>query len=82
MVLKKSATPLITIHEPKYHTTDVDLSDHYPISVHFSDLNIISYNLQFMPMLIGVKGKNNLNDLKNAVVAISDFLINNDADIC
>lgn len=82
MVFKKSELPLITIHEPKYPNTHFDLSDHYPITVNFTELKLISYNLQFMPMLIGVKGKNNCKDLKNSVSEISKYLIKQDVDVC
>ncbi len=82
MALKKSILPLITIHEPKYSNTNFDLSDHYPITVKFSDFKLISYNLQLMPAIIGIKGKSSFNEIKAAVAAIAAYLINQDPDIC
>lgn len=82
MALTQLSSSLIFIDEPKYLNTNTDLSDHYPISTDFSNLKILSYNLQLMPMFLGAKGKGNLAELKQAVAAISSYLINSEVDIC
>jgi exonuclease III len=84
--LIQTIVPKVTIANPKNKTgirKGKDISDHYPIIITGFDLKIISYNLQFMPLLLSkVEGKNTLDDITQAMHEIIDYFETEKPDVC
>lgn len=74
--------PLIQIQAPK-NPDGTDLSDHYPIMMQYPGLKIASYNVQFMPLIIGgAVGKSTLAGITTSVSRIANYFAKLDADVC
>ena len=73
---------LVHIENPKT-TGQKDLSDHFPIIIHLYDLKIVSYNLQFMPAVMGgVEGKKTIAEIQQAVDNFTGYFQEKAADVC
>jgi endonuclease/exonuclease/phosphatase family metal-dependent hydrolase len=73
--------PEIEIDNPK-NKKGLDLSDHYPIIIEGADLKVISYNIQLMHSIVGVKGKKTRAEKQRAVTDVANYFLAKEADVC